>query len=144
MSTNDVNAWLEGLGLGKYIDLFVANEIDLEVLPDLTEQDLKELAVPLGSRKKLLRAIELLNADDSTALESSTEPVRQQSTTDELPLTTSSTTPGLPEPSVLIGDAAERRQITVMFCDLVGSTALSTQFDPEDFSEIIRLYQETQ
>ena len=143
MSATDVTAWLEGLGLGKYKELFASQEIDAGILPDLTEQDLKELGIPLGPRKKLLKAIERLSTNSNTAIEPlPTSQLAQQATT-ERPPPTSSTVSGSPEPSILIGDDAERRQITVMFCDLVGSTALSTQFDPEDFSEIIRLYQES-
>ena len=112
----DVDQWLESIGLAKYAPLFAENEIDFEVLPELTEQDLKDLGVPLGPRKKLLKAIAALN--DA-----------------EVPSTA-------PHSAPAARTEAERRQLTVMFCDLVGSTALSTQFDPEDLREIIRAYQD--
>ena len=111
----DVEQWLERLGLAKYAKLFAENEVDFEVLPDLTEQDLKDLDIPLGPRKKLLKAIAALT--ESAAPLDSSAPA--------------------PAPSASRSEA-ERRQLTVMFCDLVGSTALSNRFDPEDLREIIR------
>lgn len=116
----DIDRWLEDLNLSKYAALFAENEVDLEVLPDLTEQDLTNLGVPLGPRKKLLKAIAALSGaakPDARNL----EPVRISTTTHA---------------------EAERRQLTVVFCDLVGSTALSAQLDPEDMREIIRAYQD--
>ena len=111
----DIDQWLQGLGLSKYSGLFAENEIGLDVLPDLTEVDLKDLGIPLGDRKRLLKSI--VSLSDRPA-ESSTPEAR-------------------PAPSV----EAERRQLTVMFCDMVGSTALSSQLDPEDMREVIRAYQ---
>ncbi len=114
----EVDKWLEGLGLLRYSGLFAENEIDFEVLAELTEQDLKDLQIPLGHRKKLLKGI--------AALDGAGEP-------EDAPKPTAAPPPR-PE--------AERRQLTVMFCDLVDSTALSVRFDPEDLREIIRAYQE--
>lgn len=108
--------WLEGLGLGLYGEAFVEAEIDLAVLPDLSEQELEKLGVKLGHRKKLLRAIAALSAHAST-----------------LPAST-------PPPTSPISPEAERRQLTVMFCDLVGSTALSGRLDLEDLREVIGRY----
>jgi hypothetical protein len=102
----DVGGWLQGLGLEQYGTLFRANEIDAEVLPELTEIDLEKLGVPLGHRKRLLKAIAGLGATEKA----------------EVPQPTSAE----PNPR----DAAERRQLTVMFCDLVCSTALSARLDP--------------
>ena len=102
----DVGGWLRSLGLGQYEALFRASEIDADILPELTEVDLEKLGVPLGHRKRLLRAISGLAAPETSA---STGPRPQ--------------------------DAAERRQLTVMFCDLVGSTAFSVRFDPEELRE---------
>jgi len=116
----DVGGWLRGLGLGQYEALFRASEIDADILPELTEVDLEKLDVPLGHRKRLLRAISGLGAPGTLA-ETSAAPA---ATTDARPQ-----------------DAAERRQLTVMFCDLVGSTALSVRFDPEELREEIRAYQ---
>src|SRR5215471_16573234 len=118
----DVGAWLRNLGLGQYEALFRANEIDADILPELTEVDLEKLGVPLGHRKRLLRAISGLGAPG---------------TLPETVAAPSASTGAKPQ------DAAERRQLTVMFCDLVGSTPLSTRFDPEDLREEIRAYQNT-
>lgn len=106
----EISKWLEGLGLAEYAGAFADNRIDFSVLPDLTEQDLKDLGVVLGDRRKLLRAIGELDGPAT--------PARGPSA------------------------AAERRQLTVMFCDLVGSTALSTRLDPEDLRRIVRAYTE--
>ena len=120
----DIVVWLRSLGLGKYEEVFRENEIDETVLPSLTEEHLKQLGVTaLGHRVKLLDAI--------TAL-------RNEVSGREPPVgatTTSSTPSARPE------DRAERRQVTVMFSDLVGSTALSARMDPEDLREVISAYQ---
>ncbi len=114
-----IGEWLTEIGLGKYAETFLANDIDLDVLPDLDDSDLERLGVSLGHRKKLLRAI----ADLSAAAT-----VRPRSDR-----------PRAPEPSP---SAAERRQLTVMFVDLVGSTELSRRLDPEVMREVIRAYQD--
>jgi hypothetical protein len=108
----DIGAWLRGLGLGQYEAAFRESKIDVDVLPELTEADLNQLGVPLGDRKRLLKAIASLGSAETITKPASLGP------------TPSST------------DAAERRQLTVMFCDLVGSTALSARLDPEDMREI--------
>jgi class 3 adenylate cyclase len=112
----DVGGWLRSLGLGQYEALFRASEIDADILPELTDVDLKELGVPLGHRKRLLRAISGLAAAETLAAPSASTGSKPH-------------------------DAAERRQLTVMFCDLVGSTALSARFDPEELREELRAYQ---
>jgi len=110
--------WLKKLGTPEYAARFAENKIDISVLPDLTEQHLKDLGVALGDRLKMLRAIrELGSAPIAVAAPSTpakTEPTRQ--------------------------DDAERRQLTVMFTDLVGSTALSTRLDAEDLRIVISAY----
>ena len=111
-----IKEWLEKLGLGQYAQSFAENAIDFSVLPDLTDQDLEKLGVLLGHRRKMLRAIAELNGGE-------TKP--------------SFATPVTPQPH----DTAERRQVTVMFSDLVGSTALSARMDAEDLREIISAYQ---
>jgi class 3 adenylate cyclase/predicted ATPase len=112
----DIGAWLHGLGLRQYEQAFRDNAIDAAVLPELTAEDLKDLGVNLvGHRRKLLAAI--------AALRSESGPV--------------------PVAANEGGSTAERRQLTVMFCDLVGSTALSTRLDPEDLREIIAAYHRT-
>ncbi len=120
----DVVVWLRSLGLGKYEALFRENDIDETVLPNLTAEDLKELGVAsLGHRRKLLDAIAALRTDASG----------------EAPTADVTATSGAPSASS--EDRAERRQVTVMFSDLVGSTALSARMDPEDLREIIAAYQ---
>ncbi len=109
---NTVDDWLASLGLGEYAARFAANAIDLSVVGDLTEQDLKDLDIPLGHRRKLLRAI----AENSHRAP-----------------------PAAPADAPDTG--AQRRQLTVMFCDLVGSTELSARLDPEDMSAVIEAYQ---
>jgi class 3 adenylate cyclase len=111
--------WLQKLGLGQYAQRFAENEIDVSVLRHLTDQDLKDIGVPLGPRRKILAAI---TAETGT-------------------------TNATPEPAASIEpkaqDTAERRQVTVMFSDLVGSTALSARMDPEDLREVITAYQKS-
>jgi class 3 adenylate cyclase/predicted ATPase len=117
----DLGGWLRSLGLERYEAAFRDNEIDDKVLLSLTQEDLKEIGVgPVGHRRKLLDAIGLLRGDAAT----------------KAPLPETSSTP--PKP---LQDSAERRQVTVMFSDLVGSTALSARMDPEDLREVISAYQ---
>ena len=119
----DVVVWLRGLGLGKYEAAFRENDIDETVLPGLTHETLKELGVvSIGHRVKLLDAIAALRSDASGKTQS-------------VDATTTSGARTYPE------DRAERRQVTVMFSDLVGSTALSARMDPEDLREVISAYQ---
>jgi class 3 adenylate cyclase/predicted ATPase len=113
----DIAAWLGGLGLERYLQTFREHEIDTEVLPDLTDADLEKLGIPLGHRKKLLRALAALTA---AAADLGAAPG------------SISSAPRVPE--------AERRQLTVLFCDLVGSTELSARLDPEDMAAVIRAY----
>jgi class 3 adenylate cyclase/predicted ATPase len=120
----DVVVWLRSLGLERYEAAFRENEIDERVLPNLTAEDLKEIGVaPVGHRRILLEAIAALRNDTSPKPPS-------------LDAATSSAAP-----SVSPEDRAERRQVTVMFSDLVGSTALSARMDPEDLREVISVYQ---
>src|SRR5262249_19271841 len=122
----DIVVWLRSLGLGKYEAVFRENEIDETVLADLTAEDLKELGVTaLGHRRKLLAAIAALR-DDATGNAPSANTATASSA-----------------PSARPEDRAERRQVTVMFSDLVGSTALSARMDPEDLREVISAYQKT-
>ena len=120
----DIVVWLRSLGLGKYEAIFRENDIDETVLPSLTHENLKELGVAsFGHRVKLLDAIAALRSDASGKTPSVDA------------ATTSSAPSAHPE------DRAERRQVTVMFSDLVGSTALSARMDPEDLREVISAYQ---
>jgi len=111
----DIAVWLRGLSLEQYEPAFRDNEIDWEVLPKLTSEDLREIGVlAIGHRRKLLAAIAVLGSE--TPAPAMAPPARAD---------------------------AERRQLTVMFCDLVGSTALSSQLDPEDLREVIAAYHRT-
>ena len=120
----DIVVWLRSLGFGKYEAVFRENDIDETVLPSLTDEHLKQLGVAsLGHRVKLLDAIAALRGDVGATGPSAAAGV-------------ASSTPS-PHPE----DHAERRQVTVMFSDLVGSTALSARMDPEDLREVISAYQ---
>jgi class 3 adenylate cyclase/predicted ATPase len=112
----DVGGWLRSLGFGEYEATFRENRIDADILAELDDDDLKQLGVPLGDRKRLLKAVAKLGTGESAA--------KQADVT------------ATPAPT----DAAERRQLTMMFCDLVGSTALSARLDPEDMREVIGSY----
>ncbi|MGY3037703.1 putative ATPase/class 3 adenylate cyclase [Bradyrhizobium sp. USDA 4354] len=121
----DIGAWLCGLGLGQYEQAFRANDIDAEVLMDLTAEDLIGLGVAsIGHRRKLLAAIAALRAGSISA----TNPAATAAA-----ITVSEKSTPAAE--------AERRQLTVMFVDLVDSTALAAQLDPEEMAELLRIYQ---
>jgi len=118
---NGVAKWLKEIGLDMYIEVFAENDVDLRVLPELSEQDLKELGVSLGHRRLLQKAISELGEHASSPTSSESEHG------------VASTSPS---------GEAERRQLTVMFCDLVGSTAFSTQLDPEHLRDVITSFQD--
>src|SRR5215831_18245327 len=129
----DIAAWLRGLGLERYEAAFRDNEIDWAVLPKLTADDLKDIGVTaVGHRRKLLEAIAQLSAPDAPP--------------DPIPPTAPTTGGSPPRPPPHAGEGrgvaaeAERRQLTIMFCDLVGSTPLSTRLDPEDLRDVIGAY----
>ena len=123
----DLGVWLQSLGLERYEGAFRENEIDERVLPNLTQEDPKEIGVgPVGHRQKLLEAIAALRADTGV-----------KSPSADVATTTSSA------PSVAPKERAERRQVTAVFSDLVGSTALSARMDPKDLREIISAYQKS-
>ncbi len=109
--------WLTSIGLSEYAQRFADNAIDLSVIRDLTEQDLRDLGVLLGHRRKILRAIAELDGVIPAPIETATE--------------------------LALRDEAERRHLTVMICDLVGSTALSARLDPEDMRAVIDAYHAT-
>jgi len=108
----DVGSWLRNLGLGQYETAFIANAIDSDVLAELTEVDFEKIGIPLGDRKRLMRAINAMVAATPCAV-----------------------TKGTPA-----AHGAERRHLTVLICDLVGSTALTARLDPEDMSAVIDAY----
>jgi class 3 adenylate cyclase/tetratricopeptide (TPR) repeat protein len=115
----EIRRWLDSIGLSEYAKVFAENAIDVVVLPELSDDDLKALGLPLGHRRKLQKALRGL--DRNSAPGSVTH---------------------RPVESTPAGDA-ERRQLTIMFCDLVGSTELSQKLDPEELREINRSYQDT-
>ena len=119
----NVGEWLQGLGLGQYESAFIESAIDTDVLPELTEGDLEKLGIPLGDRKRLIKAIRAMAGGFPSAL-----------ITSEVGENASSGRPPV---------VAERRHLTVMVCDLVGSTALSARLDPEDMSAVIDAFHAT-
>jgi hypothetical protein len=117
---SDFRVWLQSLGLEKYCEVFASHDIDLTIAPDLTEQDLEKLGLSLGHRRKFISAAAKLR---SAAISPTVESVPVQ--------------PG-GEPATPV----ERRQVTVVFIDLVGSTTLSTGLDPEDLIRLLRQYRD--
>jgi class 3 adenylate cyclase len=111
--SDELRHWLDQIGLAQHAETFAANDIDLDVLPELSDEDLKELGLSLGDRRRLQRALSKRTSEDAISAAPET-PTRD----------------------------AERRQLTVLFCDLVGSTELSRRFDPEDLRELIRRCQD--
>jgi class 3 adenylate cyclase/tetratricopeptide (TPR) repeat protein len=118
----DVREWLRGLGLGQYEQTFGDNKIDADVLADLTDGDLEKLGIPLGDRKRLLKAIAASVAPEPLAVQ------------------TRAGIASASAPQTFAPPEAERRPITVMFCDLVGSTSLASRLDVEDFRNILNAY----
>lgn len=122
---NSISEWLRQLGLDQYTDVFVDNDIDARIIADLTEADLKELGVKsLGHRKLLLKAIATLQTDAA------------------VPASLSAAVSVDVQTSATASADAEHRQLTVMFCDLVGSTELTQRLDPEDLRDLNRAYQD--
>jgi class 3 adenylate cyclase/tetratricopeptide (TPR) repeat protein/ABC-type lipoprotein export system ATPase subunit len=123
-----IEDWLSQLGLSKYMDAFVQNDVDLRALPHITEADLQQLGVSLGHRKIILAAINGL----------------AQPGVDGPPLASLPLQDSAPQPTEVPQEpTADRRLLSVLFCDLVGSTALSARLDPEDMHELIRRYQDS-
>jgi class 3 adenylate cyclase len=114
-----IQDWLAELGLEKYAAVFAQHKITLEMLPDLTEADIDKLALPTGPRRRLMIAVQALGA--ATRAQRSAQPAD-----------------AVAEPGISYG--ADRRQLTVMFCDLVGSTALAERLDPEELRELMQAY----
>ncbi len=113
---SDISSWLRGLGLERYCEVFASNDIDVTIVPELTEQDLEKLGLSLGHRRKFIAAASRLR-------QAATIPAE----------------PGGPAPAA---QGVERRQVTVVFTDLVGSTAIASQLDPEDLDQLLRRYRE--
>src|SRR5215831_13156016 len=121
----DIEAWLRGLGLEQYVAAFRENNVEADVLLRLTPEDLKDIGVrSVGHRRKLLATTaELRSRSSPTSVESVDEP------------------PHFIEHTLAARAGAERRQLTIMFIDLVGSTALASRLDPEEMRDVIGLYQ---
>nr|WP_246777373.1 adenylate/guanylate cyclase domain-containing protein [Microvirga sp. VF16] len=115
---DELERWLAPLGLAQLAPVLRANDVDFEILPELNEADLEKFGLSLGQRKKLLKALASLTAPSARTAPNATL-----------------------APSQIPACSAERRQLTVMFCDLVGSTALASRLDPEDLREVIGAYQ---
>src|SRR4051794_31059936 len=123
----EIAAWLQSLGLERYEPAFRANDVDMEVLLRLTAEDLRDLGVDsVGHRRKLLSSIAAFSHGSSSAGKPAALSFKN----------------GVAKHPVLAVTEAERRQLTVVFCDMVGSTDLSTRLDPEDLREIVYAYQE--
>ena len=119
----DLENWLKQFGLEALCGVLADNDVDLDILPDLTEADFEKLGISLGHRRKLIKAIATLRGAPVEAAEAVAD------------------TPATP-PKAAPTSEAERRQVTVLFSDLVGSTALATALDPEDMSDLIKRYQD--
>jgi len=126
-TTMDVGEWLKGIGLGRYETVFRENAIDMDVLADLTDGELGHIGVPLGDRKRLLKAIASLSKIEPSSKEGA-PPAEASLSATRSPL------------SLAASRDAERRPITVMFCDLVGSTALAAALDVEDWCNLLIAY----
>ena len=120
----DVGGWLRSLGLDKYETAFREHAIDMDVLAELTDGELAQIGVPLGDRKRLLKAIASLSkTEPSPSLKEAAPPAQAN-----------------PLAPLGAGRDAERRPITVMFCDLLGSTALASRLDAEDWRSLVNAY----
>ena len=124
-ATTDIGVWLRGRGLGQYETLFRENEIDADVLPDLTELDLEKLGLPLGHRKRLLEVITKLDTRENSGPVSTPAPAAAHG---------QSALPPMPEA------VGERRHITVLFCDLVDSTGIAARLDAEEWRDLVGAY----
>ena len=114
----DIELWLQNIDLEKYVEVFARHDIDLDVVPNLSEQDLEKLGLSLGHRRRFIAAAAKLRAGGAHP---------------QWPCA------GMPRPRAT---RVERRQVTVVFSDLVGSTALASQLDPEDLSRLLHEYRD--
>lgn len=119
-----IRDWLQMIGLGEYAEVFERERIDVAAIPYLTEANLKDLGLPMGHRLKLLAAVRTLEGNPAASMPSET-----------------AASDALVEPSLKHAVGAERRQLTVLFCDLVGSSELSQRLDPEQYRELVQAYQ---
>ena len=132
-ATKEISDWLENLGMSEYAQRFAENDIDLSVLPDLTDQDLRELGLSMGHRRRLLRAISELNSTSASpnVIARSAPP----------PISASEPPPSGAATAAQVAEAAgERRHVTVMFCDLVDSTGIAARLDAEEWRDLVSAY----
>ncbi len=120
ITPQNITQWLEAVGLGQYTQALADNGIDFDILPHLSDDDLEKLGLNLGDRRRLQLALSKLTDDDDQ----------------------SNAHPSTPQAKIGAHPEAERRQLTVLFCDLVGSTELSAKLDPEDMRDVLLAYQE--
>jgi class 3 adenylate cyclase len=132
-----VSDWLNQLGMSEYAQRFAENRIDFSVLPDLTDQDLEKMGVVLGDRRKMLRAIAALSSGASAAAPATPVIASAVALDPMKPIPPDAPPSKFPTAADAVG---ERRYLTVMFCDLVGSTAISTQLDAEEWRDLIGVY----
>jgi SAM domain (Sterile alpha motif) len=125
--TREISDWLDKLGMSEYAEHFAENDIDFAILLELTDQDLEKIGIKsLGHRRKILRAIAALNATPASA-----SPQQPSAKPPE-------STPRAGSPvSTAAAASGERRHITVMFCDLVGSTGIASQLDAEEWRDLV-------
>jgi hypothetical protein len=130
--------WLDGLGMSEYAQRFAENRVDFSVLSELTDQDLKDLGVVLGDRRKMLRAtadIEVIERNAPAVPAKAIAPPRHIAVA-SAPIPTPT-----PQPiSAAAEVSGERRYVTVMFCDLVGSTSIAAQLDAEEWRDLVCAY----
>ena len=117
----EIANWLKKFGMSEYAQRFAENRVDFSILRDLTDQDLKDLGILLGDRRKILRAIASLDGTSAAAV-----PAPPQAFT--------------PPPTASAAPAAERRHVTVMFCDLVDSTGIAAKLDAEEWRDLVGAY----
>jgi class 3 adenylate cyclase len=125
-----IRTWLETVGLTQYAEAFESSDVDLDVLSSLNEVDLEKLGVSLGHRKRMLRALAEIQTDANDVA----------ATIGPIPATNAPLAKSPSAIEVTSAESGERRQLTVMFCDLVGSTALSEKLDPEELSALLHDY----
>jgi len=126
---SNIRRWLTDLGLERFAHAFEREELTPDNLPDLSDGDLKDLGVPLGPRKTILKAIEALRTSDTVLLPRSPNSITSKHSPETIPASENA----LQE---------ERRQLTVLFCDIVGSTELANRLDPEILQKILRAYED--
>jgi class 3 adenylate cyclase/uncharacterized protein YjiS (DUF1127 family) len=135
-----VSDWLEQLGMSEYVERFAENRIDFSVLPELTDQDLKDLGIVLGDRRKILRAIAVLASAPAAQPAPAVPPAPLAPSAPPKATPAFGASPPIPAPLAAAEAAGERRYLTVMFCDLVGSTAISAQLDAEEWRDLVGAY----